>query len=271
MIRICIAGATGWVGRSLVPAIVAAPDLELVGAVSRTAQGKTLGEALGIPDLPLRVSGTVAEALAVATDVLIDYTSPESVKANVHLAIDRKVHVVLGTSGLDDKDFAAIDEAAQHHGVGVLAAGNFAISAVLLQHFAAITARYMPSWEVIDYSDAGKPDAPSGTTREIVHRLSKVRAPEVAIPIGETQGFPAARGLTLNGTQIHSIRLPGFVIAAEVIFGKPNERLSLRYDGGSGAEPYVDGTLLAARRVDGFVGLRRGLDQVLDLQVHQMA
>src|SRR5436305_9923103 len=209
MIRICIAGATGWVGRSLVPAIVAAPDLELVGAVSRTAQGKTLGEALGIPDLPLRVSGTVAEALAVATDVLIDYTSPESVKANVLQAIDRKVHVILGTSGLDDRDFAEIDEAARRHGVGVLAAGNFAISAVLLQHFAAITARYMPSWEVIDYSDAGKPDAPSGTTREIVHRLSKVRAPEVAIPIGETQGFPAARGLTLNGTQIHSIRLPG--------------------------------------------------------------
>src|SRR5947199_7453543 len=71
MIRICVAGATGWVGRSLVPAIVAAPDLELVGAVSRTTQGKPLGEVLGIPDLPLRVSGTVEEALAVATDVLI--------------------------------------------------------------------------------------------------------------------------------------------------------------------------------------------------------
>ncbi|HEX3555119.1 MAG TPA: 4-hydroxy-tetrahydrodipicolinate reductase [Thermoanaerobaculia bacterium] len=268
MIRICVAGATGWVGRSLVPEIVAAPDLELVGAVSRTAQGKTLGEALGLPDLPLRllrITGSVEEALAAETDVLIDYTSPESAKANVLQAIARKVHVVIGTSGLNDDDFREIDEAARRHGVGVLAAGNFAISAVLLQHFAVIAARYMPSWEVIDYSDAGKPDAPSGTTREIVHRLAKVRAPEVAIPIGETQGFPAARGLTLNGTQIHSIRLPGYVIAAEVIFGKPNELLSLRYTGGSGAEPYVDGTLLAARRVGGFVGLRRGLDQVLDL------
>ena len=265
MIRICVAGATGWVGRSLVPAIVAAPDLELVGAVSRAARGKTLGEVLGIPELPLRVSGSVEEALEIATDVLIDYTSPESAKANVLHAIGRKVRVVLGTSGLDDKDFAEIDEAARRHGVGVLAAGNFAISAVLLQHFAAIAARYMPSWEVIDYADAGKPDAPSGTTRELVNRLAQVRKPEVEIPIGATQGFPEARGLTLNGTQIHSIRLPGFVIAAEVIFGKPNELLSLRYTGGSGAEPYVDGTLLAARRVEGFAGLRRGLDQVLDL------
>jgi 4-hydroxy-tetrahydrodipicolinate reductase len=265
VIRVCVAGATGWVGRSLVPAIVAAPDLELVGAVSRSAQGKSLGEALGLPGLGLRVSGTVAEALAATTDVLIDYTTPESVKANVLHAIGRKVHVVLGTSGLNDDDYQKIAEAAQRHGVGVLAAGNFAISAVLLQHFAAIAARYMPSWEVIDYSDAGKPDAPSGTTREIVHRLSTVRAPEVEIPIGETQGSPEARGLTLNGTQVHSIRLPGYVIASEVIFGKPNERLSLRYDGGSGAEPYVDGTLLAVRRVSKFVGLRRGLDQVLEL------
>src|SRR4051794_39721592 len=108
MIRLCVAGATGWVGRNLVPAIVAAPDLELVGAVSRTAQGKSLREVLGIPSLPLRVSGTVEEALAVGTDVLIDYTSPESVKANVLHAIGRKVHVVIGTSGLDDKDFAEI-------------------------------------------------------------------------------------------------------------------------------------------------------------------
>jgi len=265
MIRICVAGATGWVGRSLVPAIVAAPDLELVGAVSRTARGKSLGEVLGVPGLALPVSGSVEEALSAATDVLIDYTAPESVKANVLHAIGRKVHVILGTSGLNDDDFQEIGEAAERHGVGVLAAGNFAISAVLLQHFATIAARYMPSWEVIDYSDASKPDAPSGTTREILHRLSKVRAPEVAIPIDETQGSPEARGLTLNGTQIHSIRLPGYVLAAEVIFGKPNERLSLRLDGGSGAEPYVDGTLLAVRRVSGFAGLRRGLDQVLDL------
>src|ERR1700681_1884448 len=122
MIRICVAGATGWVGRSLVPAIVAAPDLEMVGAVSRAAAGKSLGEVLGISGLALQVSGTVEEALAAATDVLIDYTTPESVKANVLEAIGRKVHVVLGTSGLNDHDYQEIDEAARRHGVGVLAA-----------------------------------------------------------------------------------------------------------------------------------------------------
>ena len=45
MISVCIAGATGWTGRALVPAVVDAPDLELVSAVSRSAAGRDLGEA----------------------------------------------------------------------------------------------------------------------------------------------------------------------------------------------------------------------------------
>jgi 4-hydroxy-tetrahydrodipicolinate reductase len=265
MIRICVAGVTGWVGRSLVPAVVAEPDLELTGAVSRSAQGKPLGEVLGIDRLPLRIGGTVEEALAAGADVLIDYTSPVSVKANVLAAIAAKVHGVVGTSGLTDADYQEIDAAAQAAGVGVLAAGNFAISAVLLGRFAEMAAKYMPSWEVIDYAGAGKKDAPSGTARELAYRLSQVGAPQVQVPIGETKGSPEARGLTLNGTQIHSIRLPGIVIGAEVIFGKQGELLTLRCDAGSGAEPYVAGTLLAARRVGTFTGLRRGLDRVLDL------
>jgi 4-hydroxy-tetrahydrodipicolinate reductase len=92
-----------------------------------------------------------------------------------------------------------------------------------------------------------------------------VRAPEVAVPIHATHGAPGARGLTLNGTQVHAIRLPGHTIGAEVIFGMPDERLSIRYDGGSGAAPYVAGTLLATRTVGSQIGLRRGLGPLLDI------
>ena len=269
MTRICVAGATGWVGQSLVPAILAAPDLELVGAVARQAAGTPLGPALGIPDLPLVISATVAEALApnrgAKADVFIDYTSPTSVKANVLTAIESGVHAVIGTSGLDEAAYGEIDEAAKRHGVGVLAAGNFAISAVLLQYFALLAAKYMPSWEVIDYAGAGKPDAPSGTARELAHRLAAAGAPELQVPIAETLGAPVARGLTLDGTQVHSIRLPGYVLGVEALFGKADERLSIRHDAGSGAALYVGGTLLAARRVSSFAGLRRGLNCLLDL------
>jgi len=61
------------------------------------------------------------------------------------------------------------------------------------------------------------------------------------------------------------VRLPGYVIGAEVVFGLPDQRLSLRYDGGSSARPYVDGALLGIREVAGLVGLHRGLDTVLDI------
>jgi 4-hydroxy-tetrahydrodipicolinate reductase len=270
MIRICLAGATGWVGQSLVPAIDAAPDLELVGAVARGAAGERLGQAPGIDTLSapvanLVVRATIEEALAVPTDVLVDFTAPASVEHHAMAAIDRGVHAVIGTSGLSDADYERIGAAAARAGVGVLAAANFAITAVLMERLALIAARHLASWEVIDYGSADKPDAPSGTARQLAARLAQVGAPAVQVPIEATQGAPEARGLTLNGTQVHSVRLPGHVIGAEVLFGMPDERLSIRHESGSSAQPYVGGTLLAIRQVGTFRGLRRGLDTLLDL------
>jgi 4-hydroxy-tetrahydrodipicolinate reductase len=69
----------------------------------------------------------------------------------------------------------------------------------------------------------------------------------------------------MSGTQVHSVRLPGFVISAEVIFGLPDQKLTLRHDAGSSARPYTDGALLAIRKVGTLVGLHRGLDAVLEL------
>jgi 4-hydroxy-tetrahydrodipicolinate reductase len=85
------------------------------------------------------------------------------------------------------------------------------------------------------------------------------------VAIGETQGLIESRGATLNGVQVHAVRLPGHVISVEVLLGMFDERVSLRYDAGTSAEPYVAGALLAIRKVSGLVGLHRGLDQVLAL------
>lgn len=265
MIRICLAGVTGWVGRGLVPAIASARDLELSGAVSRAGAGRKLSELLGSDAPGIRVSGSVAEALAAPCDVLVDYTSPEAVRGNVLEAVRRRVHAVVGTSGLTEEDLAAIDAAASQQGVGVLWAGNFALTAVLLQRLAEIAARHVPRWEILEFARADKPDAPSGTARELAARLSRVRPTSAAPPAERTHGMKEARGAALLGTPIHSVRLPGFVSSIEILFGMPEERLSIRHDSGSGALPYVAGTLLAVRRVAGWVGLRRGLDSVLEL------
>ena len=73
----------------------------------------------------------------------------------------------------------------------------------------------------------------------------------------------SARGATIGGAQVHSVRLPSFVVSTEVVFARPDERLTIRHDAGGTAEPYVEGTLLAARKVPELVGLTRGLDAVL--------
>jgi 4-hydroxy-tetrahydrodipicolinate reductase len=185
------------------------------------------------------------------------------VKQRVLDVLGRGVRVVIGTSGLTAADHSDIDRTAREKRLGVIAAGNFSLTAALAKHFALLAAKHLPSWEVIDYAHAEKPDAPSGTARELADALGEVARNNVAVPVERTHGQREARGATVAGTQVHSVRLPGYVLAFETVFGLPNERLTIRHDAGAGAEPYVNGTLLAVRRVMQTVGLVRGLDRLL--------
>jgi 4-hydroxy-tetrahydrodipicolinate reductase len=262
VLSVCIAGATGWTGRALVTGVLDAPDLSLRSVVSRSAAGSDLGEALGKEALGVPVYATVREALD-GIDVLIDYTSVTAVKDNTLAAIEAGVSVVIGTSGLTASDFDDIDAAARDRSVGIVASGNFSLTAAMCQAAALLAARHLPQWEVIDYASASKPDVPSGTARELAERLGEIRAPELGHPIEDLHGPQEARGANVAGTQVHSVRLPSFVVSTEVVFGLPDERLTIRHDAGGTPQPYVAGTLIAVRRAPGLVGLTRGLDALL--------
>jgi 4-hydroxy-tetrahydrodipicolinate reductase len=249
VIRVCVAGITGWTGSAVAEAVEAADDLALVAGVARSDQAHY---------------ASVAEALAaVEADVLVDYTHAAVVKENVLAALEREVGVVIGSSGLSAEDYEEIDALAREKSVGVVAAGNFSVSAALLLRFATDAARYLPYREIIDYSSATKPDAPSGTSRELAERLAEVGEAEMGVPLEETHGAREARGAEVAGTQVHSLRLPGFTVSTEVVFAGTGERLSIRHDAGESAAPYVAGTLLAVRAVPGRIGLTRGLDRLL--------
>jgi len=262
-----MAGATGWVGRAMIPAIAAQDDMTLAGAVARNAAGQDSGAALGLAPNGVTVAATLDEALAAPSDVVVDYTKPDVVKANALAAIGKGRHVVIGTSGLGAADYAEIDKAARDSGVGVLAAGNFSITATLMKRFALMAAKYVPDVEIVDYASARKPDAPSGTARELAEALAEVRGASTARPVAEVFGVPGTRGAAVgagDGVQVHSLRLPSYIIACEALFGLPDERLTIRHDAGSSAAPYVAGTLLAIRRVGEFKGLVRGLDALME-------
>jgi 4-hydroxy-tetrahydrodipicolinate reductase len=265
-LRITLAGCTGWVGRALVAAIAKADDLALVAGVARSAAGRDVGEAAGLERLGVTVAGSIEEALETSSDVLIDYTKPAAVKGHALAALAAGRHVVVGTSGPSAEDYAEIDAAARAAGRGVLAAGNFSITATLMRRFALEAARYVPDVEIIDYASPAKADTPSGTGRELAELLGAVRGETTAKPVAELAGVRETRGGAIGAprpVQVHSVRMPSYLLSCEVLFGADNERLAIRHDAGASAAPYVAGTLLAARRVGGFTGLRRGLDAVM--------
>jgi 4-hydroxy-tetrahydrodipicolinate reductase len=245
MLRVLIAGATGWTGVPLAEAVRAADDLELAGGIARSGADFT----------------SVEEALAgTEADVLVDFTKPGVVRGHVDAALAAGLHAVVGTSGLTGDDYAEIDAAARAAGRGVIAAGNFSVLAATLLHAATLAAQHVDHWEVIDYGSAGKSDVPSGTARELAERLG---AAAPADHDADLIGPPEARGASVAGTRVHSVRLPSFALSTDVILAAAGDRLVIRHEAGSSAEPYVAGTLLAVRRVGEITGVLRGLDRLL--------
>ena len=248
MLRVLIAGVTGWTGAPLAEAVEAADDLELAGGIARSGA-----------DFP-----SVEAALAATeADVLVDFTKPGVVRGHADAALAAGLHVVVGTSGLTADDYAELDAAARAAGRGVIAAGNFSVLAATLLHAATLAARHVGHWEVIDYGSAGKPDVPSGTARELAERLGEVHPPEPADHDADLIGPPEARGADVAGTRVHSLRLPGYALSTDVILATAGERLVIRHEAGASADPYVAGTLLAIRRVPEVTGVLRGLDRLL--------
>jgi 4-hydroxy-tetrahydrodipicolinate reductase len=248
MLRVLIAGVTGWTGVPLAAAVRAADDLELTGGIARRGADHA----------------SVEEALAATeADVLVDYTKPDVVRGHVDAALAAGMHVVVGTSGLTADDYAELDAAARAAGRGVIAAGNFSVLAATLLHAATLAARHVSHWEVIDYGSAGKPDVPSGTARELAERLAEAGPPEPAGHDADLIGPPEARGASVAGTRVHSLRLPGYALSTDVVLATAGERLVVRHEAGASADPYVAGTLLAIRRVPEVTGVLRGLDRLL--------
>jgi 4-hydroxy-tetrahydrodipicolinate reductase len=259
VIRVAVAGATGRMGSEVCRAVAADPDLDLVAAVSRSAAGTALSEAIGLDGN----AGSVVlvehldELLDARPDVLVDFTGPAWAPDHVAWAIANGVHVVVGTTGFE------IDDAWREAPVGVIVAPNFAIGAVLLMRFAEQAARFLPSAEVIELHHERKLDAPSGTALLTARRIAAARDEAAAIPTHDGEA-PVARGVAVEGVRVHSVRLPGLVAHEEVVFGGQGQTLTLRHDS-TDRTSFMPGVLLAIRSVPNRLGLTEGLEPLLGL------
>jgi 4-hydroxy-tetrahydrodipicolinate reductase len=199
--------------------------------------------------------------------VVVDFTHPGAVLDNARFCIDAGLHVVVGTSGFDESKYAALRSHLEGApGVGVLVAPNFGVGAVLAMHFAKLAAPFFTSAEVIEMHHAGKVDAPSGTAGHTAALIAAARAEAGSAPMPDAtaQALDGARGATVDGVRVHSLRMSGLVAHQEVLFGTEGETLTIRHDS-LHRTSFMPGVLMAVRYVPEHPGLTVGLEPLLGL------
>lgn len=261
-IRVLVSGACGKMGSEVVRAVAASEGVRLVGAVDRSHVGEPIGTVAGTPDKVL-VQGSLKEALDQGgIDVVVDFTSHQSIYANAKEVLSYGVPMVIGTTGFTPEQVEEIREICKKQGTGVLWATNFAIGAILMMRFAGEAAKYFPDVEIIEYHHDKKLDAPSGTSLTTAGIIKEVREARKQGHPEEKELISGARGADVEGFRIHSVRLPGYVAHQEVIFGGLGQVLTIRHDS-LNRESFMPGVILACRRIVSEKTFIEGLDKIL--------
>lgn len=246
-VRVAVLGAKGRMGAEVVKAVNMATDLTLVAQLD-------LGDSLD-------------QLVAAKTEVAVDFTTPDSVMANLEFLIRHGINAVVGTTGFDEERIAAVKSLLEKNpSVGVLIAPNFGLGAVLMMQFSKIASRYFESAEIIELHHPDKVDAPSGTAARTAQMISAARAEAKLGPMPDATkiALEGARGARVGDVPIHSVRVRGLVAHQEVLFGGSGETLTIRHDSLDRAG-YMPGVLLGVREIGKHHGLTHGLEKFLNL------
>lgn len=247
MIRVAVAGASGRMGRMLIEAVLAAPDMELAGALEiagSPALGRDAGEFLG-RTTGVRVTDSLEQALADA-NTLIDFTRPEGTLTHLAACAVRGVRMVIGTTGFDEAGRQAIRSAAAR--IAIVFAPNMSVGVNVTFKLLETAARILHEGydiEIIEAHHRNKVDAPSGTAlhmgKVVADALGR-KLDEVAVygregVTGErdpsTIGFAAVRGGDIVGDHT-------------VLFAGIGERIEITHRASS-RQGYAAGSVRACR------------------------
>ena len=246
-IKVAVLGAKGRMGAETVKTIKAASDLELVAELD-------LGDSLD-------------QLVSSGAQVIVDFTHPDSVMANLDFAINHGISVVVGTTGFDDAKLSQVRSwLSANAGVGALIAPNFGLGAVLMMQFAAKAAKYFESVEIVELHHPNKADAPSGTATRTADLITEARKSvnKAPMPDATSSALDGARGALVGDVPVHSVRLRGLVAHQEVILGDTGETLTIRHDS-IDRSGFMPGVLLGIRSVISHPGLTFGLEHFMDL------
>ena len=244
-IRVGVIGANGKMGSSVVAAVQADAQCEL-------AVGIDIGDSL-------------EELLKARCEVVVDFTNPTIVMENLAFCIKHGIDAVVGTSGFTPERIETLELwAGQRPNSRVLIAPNFSMGAVLMVTFAAIAAPYFESVEIVESHHPEKVDAPSGTARFTAQKVAVARRGHAPSPDATDPQDMGARGTSVDGVPIHSVRLRGLVAHQEVVFGSIGETLTITHDS-LNRDSFMQGVLIAIKEIDHIDGVVVGLENVLPL------
>lgn len=269
-IPVIVNGAGGKMGREVIKAVAASPDLTLLGAIDHNPAylDQDAGTLAGIDPLEVPIMNDREGLLAMAAQekqpgVMVDFTHPDSVYENIRAAIAYGVRPVVGTTGLNPTQIQELAEFSDKASLGCLLIPNFSIGMVLLQQAAIAASRYFDHVEIIELHHNQKADAPSGTAVQTAQLLAELGKTYNVPLVTETEKLTGARGAQAGeGIRIHSVRLPGLIAHQEVIFGAPGQIYTLRHDT-SDRSCYMPGVLLAIRKVVQLKTFVYGLEKIL--------
>ncbi len=263
-VRVVVNGALGRMGQEIAKAVVLEPGMKAVGAVEKEVAQQYLPLAGTLELVPFS-SDLGALLKTCNADVVVDFTNAEASIAAARTAIRHKVSMVIGTAGLSEDDLLEIEQLCKDNGVGAIVASDFSLGAALLLHMSRYASRFFDHAEIVEMHHDKKVDAPSENAIATAGAMVQGHGKPFECPESERAEVSGARGVMIDGIAVHSVRLPGFLAGQEVVFSGAGETLSLRHNAMS-RECYLQGVLLAIRKVIKIKGLTCGLDALLDLE-----
>lgn len=250
-IRFAIAGSGGRMGRTLLEAVLKAPDAQLAAALDLPGSpilGKDAGELVGAP-CGVAITDDFAAALAGA-DCLIDFTRPEGTLNHLDVCRRRGVHMVIGTTGFSAEQKLTIQDAARD--IPIVFAPNMAVGVNVVFKLLDTAARILNEGydvEIIEAHHRHKIDAPSGTAL----RMGEVVAAALGRDLAECavygrEGHTGERPAPQIG--FATVRGGDIVGDHTVLFAGTGERVEITHKAAS-RMPYALGSLRAARFLKG--------------------
>ena len=243
-IRVGVFGVSGKMGSEVVRAVTRAEGMTTVGGADINEPREKVGRA----------------------QVVVDFTHPDSVMANIEWCLERDISMVIGTTGFTEERLNRVRELCdQHPEAGVLIASNFSVGAVLMMKFAAIAAPFYESTEIVELHHPNKADAPSGTSATTARKIAAARAEANMAPVPDaTVHDDGARGAVVDGIHIHGVRLRGLVAHQEVLLGAEGETLTIRHDSFDRSS-FMPGVVAGIRHVMANPGLTLEMESVLGI------